>query len=135
MATKTSAGVRIDVKSAYMAEESVPAMNQYVFVYEISITNLRHDTIQLMHRHWVITDGLGNVEEVKGPGVVGKQPRIKPGHTHTYNSFCPLPTPFGSMRGEYKFLLDSGEIFSAEIPLFSLVERAPISPENRKTEL
>jgi ApaG protein len=124
MATKTTNGIRIDVKTFYLKEESVPAMGQYLFAYEISITNQTNRPVQLLHRHWIITDALGKVEEVKGPGVIGRQPRINPGATHTYNSFCPLQTPFGSMKGSYKFMSDEGEVFECEIPLFSLVESA-----------
>lgn len=122
MRTKRTNGVRIDVDTYYVAEKSVPAMNQYLFGYEITITNENPEPVQLLHRHWVITDALGRVEEVKGPGVVGKQPRLKPGDSFTYDSFCPLSTPFGSMRGSYKLMRDNGEFFEAEVPLFSLVQ-------------
>ena len=80
--------------------------------------------VQLIHRHWIITDALGRVEEVKGPGVVGHQPRLKEGMSFRYESLCPLPTPFGSMKGNYKLLRDNGDIFTADIPLFSLVQKA-----------
>ncbi|GHV44666.1 protein ApaG [Clostridia bacterium] len=122
MRTKRTNGVRIDVDTYYVAEKSVPAMNQYLFGYEITISNENPEPVQLLHRHWVITDALGRVEDVKGPGVVGKQPRLKPGDSFTYDSFCPLSTPFGSMRGTYKFLRDGGEVFEVDIPLFSLVQ-------------
>ncbi|HEY8280415.1 MAG TPA: Co2+/Mg2+ efflux protein ApaG [Bdellovibrionota bacterium] len=122
MRTKRTNGVRIDVENYYIADKSVPAMNQYLFGYEITITNENPEAVQLLHRHWVITDALGRVEEVKGPGVIGKQPRLKPGDSFTYDSFCPLPTPFGSMRGSYKLMRDNGEFFEVEVPLFSLVQ-------------
>jgi ApaG protein len=122
MRSKSTNGVRIDVDTYYVVEKSVPAMNQYLFAYEITITNENPEAVQLLHRHWVITDALGRVEEVKGPGVIGKQPRLKPGDSFTYDSFCPLPTPFGSMRGSYKMMRDNGEFFEVDIPLFSFVQ-------------
>jgi len=122
MRSKRTNGVRIDVETYYVAEKSIPAMNQYLFGYEITITNENPEAVQLLHRHWVITDALGRVEEVKGPGVIGKQPRLKSGDSFTYDSFCPLPTPFGSMRGSYKMMRDNGEFFEVDVPLFSLVQ-------------
>lgn len=122
MRTKRTNGVRIDVDTYYIREKSVPALNQYLFGYEITITNENPEAVQLLHRHWIINDALGRVEEVKGPGVIGKQPRLKPGDSFTYDSFCPLPTPFGSMRGTYKMMRDNGEFFEVDIPLFSLVQ-------------
>lgn len=123
MRTKRTNGVRVDVETSYVQEKSVPSMNQYLFAYEITVTNENPEAVQLLHRHWVITDALGRVEEVKGPGVIGKQPRLKPGESFTYDSFCPLPTPFGSMRGIYKMMRDNGEFFEVEVPLFSLVQQ------------
>jgi len=122
MRVKTTNGVSIGVESYYLVEKSVPARNEYIFVYEITITNENPEPVQLLHRHWIITDALGRIEEVKGPGVVGKQPRLRPGEAFQYQSFCPLPTPFGSMKGNYKMMRDNGEFFNAEIPLFSLVQ-------------
>jgi len=123
MRSKRTNGVRVDVENYYVQEKSVPAMNQYLFGYEITVTNENPEPVQLLHRHWVITDALGRTDEVKGPGVVGKQPRLKPGESFTYDSFCPLPTPFGSMRGAFKMMRDNGELFDAEVPLFSLVQK------------
>lgn len=123
MHTKNTNGVRIEVETTYLAEKSVPTANQYLFAYQIRIINENPEPVQLLHRHWIITDGLGRTEEVKGPGVVGKQPRLLPTQGFEYSSFCPLPTPFGSMRGSYKFMRDNGEVFNVEIPLFSLVQR------------
>jgi ApaG protein len=111
------------VEAYYLPEKSVPAMNQYLFGYEVAITNENPEPVQLLHRHWVITDALGRTDEVKGPGVVGKQPRLKPGESFTYDSFCPLATPFGSMKGAYKLMRDNGEFFDIEIPLFNLVQK------------
>lgn len=122
MRSKRTNGVRVDVECTYIQERSNPALNQYVFGYEITVANENPEPVQLLHRHWMITDALGRTENVKGPGVVGKQPRLRPGEAFTYNSFCPLPTPFGSMKGVYRFMRDSGEFFDVEIPLFSLVQ-------------
>lgn len=122
MRSKKTNGVRIDVETYYVSDKSVPALNQYLFGYEITITNENPEAVQLLHRHWVISDALGRTEEVKGPGVIGKQPRLKPGDSFTYDSFCPLPTPFGSMRGSYKMMRDNGEFFEVDVPQFSLVQ-------------
>ncbi len=129
MRSKRTNGVRIDVDTYYISEKSAPTMNQYLFGYEITVTNENPEAVQLLHRHWVITDALGRVEEVKGPGVIGKQPRLKPGDSFTYDSFCPLPTPFGSMRGSYKMMRDNGEFFEVDVPLFSLVQSKESEPQ------
>lgn len=123
MAKKLSNGICIEIKSRYLAEKSVPALNQYIFAYKVNIQNQREEPAQLIHRQWVISDALGRKEEVKGPGVVGKQPRLLPGQSFEYESFCPLPTPFGSMHGIYRMITDKGDFFDVEIPLFSLVEK------------
>jgi ApaG protein len=130
MASKTTQGIKIAVKASYLAERSVPAMNQYLFTYRIKITNEGETPAQLMHRQWLISDALGRTEEVRGPGVIGKQPRLRPGDSFEYESFCPLPTPFGSMRGIFRMIRDDGDVFDAEVPLFSLVEKAPKTPSN-----
>jgi ApaG protein len=123
MSRKTTNGIRVEVKTSYLPRESSPTENRYLFGYQITIGNDNPEPVQLLHRHWIITDALGRQEEVKGPGVVGQQPRLPPGSEFRYESFCPLPTPFGSMKGQYKFMRDNGELFEAEIPLFSLVQR------------
>lgn len=123
MRSKSTNGVKISVKVYPIPEKTVPALNQYLFGYEITITNENPEPVQLLHRHWIITDALGRVEEVKGPGVIGRQPRLHAGESFTYDSFCPLSTPFGSMKGTYKMMRDNGEFFEVEIPLFNLVHR------------
>lgn len=128
MRSKRTNGVKIDVETYYIEDKSVPALNQYLFGYEITITNENPEAVQLLHRHWLISDALGRVEEVKGPGVIGKQPRLRPGDSFTYDSFCPLATPFGSMKGSYKMMRDNGEFFEVEIPLFSLVQSKDKEP-------
>ncbi len=129
MRTKKTNGVKIDVDSSFVPDRSTPSRHQCVFGYDITITNENPETVQLLHRHWIITDALGRVEEVKGPGVVGKQPRLRPGEFFSYSSFCPLPTPLGSMKGTYKFMRDNGEFFEVDIPLFSLVQTEPSKEE------
>lgn len=123
MRSKSTNGVKISVTAYPIPEKTVPAMNQYLFGYEITITNENPEPVQLLHRHWIITDALGRVEEVKGPGVIGRQPRLHSGESFSYDSFCPLSTPFGSMRGSYKMMRDNGEFFEVEIPLFNLVHK------------
>ena len=93
--------VRVNVESMYLRRHSQPEQDKYVFIYVVKITNEGHKTVQLLDRHWVITDAYGRVEEVSGPGVIGETPRLAPGQAHTYHSFCPLSTPFGTMSGYY----------------------------------
>jgi ApaG protein len=120
MSDTTTRGVRVEVRSAYVPERSSPAESQYFFAYRIRISNQGEETVQLVRRHWVISDGDGNVEHVRGPGVVGEQPVLAPGEAFEYTSFCPLRTPFGSMRGTYQMVTAGGSAFDAEIAPFSL---------------
>ncbi len=113
-------GVLVEVESHYLAERSDPPNQLYFFVYHVKITNQGRTTVQLTNRHWIITDGMGNIEEVKGPGVVGEQPTLEAGDHFDYTSACPLKTPHGSMRGTYQMVLENGESFEAEIPSFEL---------------
>lgn len=113
-------GIRVRVSSSYVAERSDPQRNQWFFVYTVQIRNEGRETAQLVSRHWIITDANGHVQEVKGPGVVGKQPTLAPGDSFEYTSGCPLPTPFGTMHGTYQMVTRSGEGFDAEIAPFSL---------------
>lgn len=115
-------GVRVQVESQYDGERSEPARNQWFFLYTIRITNEGPHTVQLLTRHWVITDGAGKIEEVRGPGVVGKQPTLKTGESFEYTSGCPLPTPFGVMEGTYEMVTEEGERFEAKIAPFTLSE-------------
>ncbi len=111
-------GVRIRVRSEYIPERSDPAQGEWFFTYTVRIANESDETVQLVSRHWIITDANGHVEEVKGPGVVGETPILEPhGETFEYTSACPLTTPFGTMRGTSK-----NERFDAEIAAFSLSE-------------
>jgi len=115
-------GVRIRVQSEYSADQSAPAKNQWFFLYTVTISNEGSETVQLLTRHWIITDGTGHIEEVRGPGVVGKQPTIKPGESFEYTSGCPLSTPFGVMEGTYQMVTQSGDRFDAKIAPFTLSE-------------
>jgi ApaG protein len=115
-------GVRVFVESEYAPERSDPARNEWFFLYTVRITNEGGETVQLLTRHWIITDGAGHVEEVRGPGVVGKQPVLKPGESFEYTSGCPLTTPFGVMEGTYQMIAQSGERFDAKVAPFTLSE-------------
>ncbi len=110
----------IDVRPQYLVEHSNPDEEKYVFAYTVTIRNTGEHTAQLISRHWIITDGNNAVEEVRGAGVVGEQPVLKPGEAFEYTSGCPLPTPVGSMRGSYQCVADDGTAFEAPIPEFML---------------
>ena len=115
-------GVRVRVQSEYSPDQSAPSKNQWFFLYTVSISNESAETIQLLTRHWIITDGTGHIEEVRGPGVVGKQPTLKPGDSFEYTSGCPLTTPFGVMEGTYQMVTQDGERFDVKIAPFTLSE-------------
>lgn len=110
----------VRVKPVYLANQSEPDQNRYVWAYEVTIENEGDDTVQLLDRYWHITDGNGRVEEVEGPGVIGKQPVLKPGERFTYASGCPLRTPSGIMVGHYVMQSGGGSQFRIAIPAFSL---------------
>lgn len=113
-------GVRVQVTPRYLPEQSEPKRGRWFYVYQVSIVNEGEETVQLLSRHWIITDARGEVQEVRGPGVVGEQPVLATGEQFEYVSGCPLPTPFGSMRGSYQMVTEGGEHFDAEIAAFSL---------------
>ena len=115
-------GVRVQVVSQYIAEQSRPEHCRFFFAYRVRITNEEDAPVKLVSRHWIIEDAEGQVQEVKGPGVVGAQPRLEQGETFEYTSFCPLETPTGSMRGTYQMVTDTGEAFDAEVGRFKLSE-------------
>jgi ApaG protein len=112
--------ITVAVNSAYLAEQSDPARNQYVFAYTITITNTGAVAAQLISRHWIITDAEHQVQEVKGAGVVGQQPLLRPGESFEYTSGTHLATPVGTMRGTYQMMAEDGHAFDAKIPLFTL---------------
>ena len=122
MSEAITRGIRIQVQSRYVPERSEPDQSQWFFVYHVRISNEGTETAQLVSRHWIITDANGHVEEVKGPGVIGKQPVLAPGEAFEYTSFCPLPTAFGTMQGTYQMATPGGQSFDAEIAPFSLAE-------------
>jgi len=110
----------VTVQPRYLAEQSDPAQRQYVFAYTIRITNTGSEPAQLISRHWIITDGNQQQQEVRGLGVVGQQPLLKPGESFEYTSGCPLSTPVGTMRGTYHCVGENGMPFEVEIPEFVL---------------
>ncbi|HWY72954.1 MAG TPA: Co2+/Mg2+ efflux protein ApaG [Burkholderiaceae bacterium] len=110
----------ISVSPRFLSEQSDPDKGQYLFAYTIRIVNSGQTVAQLISRHWIITDANQHVEEVRGPGVVGEQPRLAPGEAFEYTSGCPLPTPFGSMRGTYQCVAEDGTEFEVPIPEFLL---------------
>jgi ApaG protein len=117
----TTRGVRVLVRPRFIPEQSDPDNGQWLFAYHITIRNTGEETVQLISRHWVITNGEGHIEEVRGPGVVGYQPVLRPGEEFEYTSGCPLTTPVGTMHGEFNMVVpDSGEKFDARIEPFRL---------------
>jgi len=115
-----SHSINVDVDTLYIESESSPVNSQYVFAYTITITNDGTEAAKLMTRHWVITDANGHIEEVRGDGVVGEQPYLKPGEGFQYTSGAVLKTPVGTMSGSYRMLTDNGSNFDADIPEFIL---------------
>jgi len=115
---------RIEVAPQYLPDQSVPSQGVYSFAYTITITNSGEVPAQLISRHWVISNAAGETEEVKGLGVVGHQPLLKPGEAFQYSSGCRLRTPSGSMHGSYFFVAEDGERFEVEIPAFELDDGA-----------
>jgi ApaG protein len=116
-----TAGVLVRAEPCFLDQESDPDEDRYVWAYTIEIANLRPEPVQLVHRYWRITDSVGLTHEVRGPGVVGKQPRIEPGEAFRYTSACPLTTPSGIMHGAYGMVdIGDGGHFQVVIPAFSL---------------
>jgi ApaG protein len=118
--TATTNGIRVEVRSTYLADRSSPRDNSYLFAYTVRISNVGSETAQLISREWIITTADGEVERVKGPGVVGEQPVLAPGASFEYTSYCPLKTPVGSMQGSYQMVTAAGEKFEAQIAPFTL---------------
>lgn len=113
-------GILVKVQSAYVESHSDPDEPRYVFVYNVHIENQGESQASLVSRHWIITDGSGQVEEINGPGIVGETPTLEPGQGHAYQSFCVLETARGTMHGSYQMVREDGEKFDAEIPSFVL---------------
>ena len=116
----TTRGIRIEVRSEFLAERSSPREEQYLFQYHVRISNVGTETAQLVSREWIITNADGEVERVKGPGVVGEKPVLPPGGVFEYTSFCPLKTAVGTMQGSYQMVTPDGTRFDAAISAFTL---------------
>jgi len=115
--------IRVEVMSSYSPENSRPMEGEWVFQYTVRITNQGGERVQLLSRHWVITDAADHIEEVRGPGVVGEQPVLGPGESFKYSSWCPLKTPLGMMHGTYEMVRPDGNHFDIEIAPFALKAR------------
>jgi len=123
MSEATTRGVHVSVESVYVPERSDPEHGYYFFAYQVRIANVGDEVVQLVSRHWIITDANGREDHVRGPGVVGETPVLKPGQSFTYTSACPLRTPVGAMYGTYQMIYpaeDAREGFDAEIAPFTL---------------
>jgi ApaG protein len=120
MSDRVTSDIRVEVMSRYSPESSRQLPGAWVFQYTVRITNQGLETVQLLSRHWIITDALDHTEEVKGPGVVGEQPVLAPGESFKYSSWCPLRTPTGTMRGTYQMIREGGSHFDIEIAPFAL---------------
>ena len=118
----TTLGVKVEVVSEYDPERSRPIQHQWFFRYTITITNDKSETVQLLSRHWIITDARGHVDEVRGLGVVGQQPAIEPGESFTYTSGASLTTSSGKMEGTFQMAAQSGHLFDVKIAPFTLEE-------------
>ena len=120
MYSKTTKKINITVKPYYLEDQSEPEDQHYVWAYKVTINNQSKETVQLKNRYWKITDSVGNIREVKGAGVIGEQPVLRPGEKYEYTSGAPLNTPSGFMGGYYEMTHNNGNQFEVEIPLFSL---------------
>jgi ApaG protein len=116
----TTRGITVSVEPDFLEDESAPLRDYYFWAYSVEIVNEGKETVQLLARHWRITDANGHLQEVRGPGVVGEQPTLEPGDIFRYTSGVPLRTPSGIMQGSYIMEMDDGENFEAAIPAFSL---------------
>ena len=123
MSEAVTQNIRVEVLSQHSPENSLPSRGEWIFQYTVRITNTGTDTVQLVSRHWIITDALEHTEEVRGPGVVGEQPVLAPGESFQYSSWCPLKTPTGCMRGSYQMTRTDGSRFDIEIAPFALKAR------------
>lgn len=122
MSIATTEGIRVMVRPAFWKERSSQAQGLFAFTYTVRISNVGDQPAQLLRRKWIITDGAGNVQEVEGDGVVGKQPHLAPGESFEYTSWVPLPTPIGTMKGEFIMVRPNGVSFPAEVAEFVLTQ-------------
>ncbi len=120
MYQETTRSISVTVKPIYLEDQSSPSDSHYVWAYQVRIENKGHETVQLINRYWRITDSRGRVREVRGAGVVGEQPILKPGEAFEYTSGTPLPTPSGIMVGSYEMVSATGGCFDVAVPPFSL---------------
>lgn len=120
MYSQTTRDIRVTVRPEYLPDQSQPAAGRHVWAYHVLLENMGQEVVQLLTRHWIITDGVGRRQEVRGPGVVGEQPLLRPGDQFRYTSGTPLPTPSGIMVGSYGMVTAAGETFDIAIPAFSL---------------
>ena len=120
MAISKTYQITVTAAPQYVPDQSDPDAERYVFAYTITLENTGTVTAQLISRHWLITDGNSNVQEVRGLGVIGEQPLLRPGEKYEYTSGCQLDTPVGVMRGTYQMMAEDGTAFEAEIPAFTL---------------
>ena len=116
-------GVRVEVLALHSPENSKPEQGEWLFQYTVRITNQGTETVQLVSRHWIITDSVENSRHIKGPGVVGEQPVLAPGESFKYSSWCPLKTPTGTMRGTYQMVRSNGDQFDIDVAPFALRAR------------
>lgn len=128
----TTAGIRVHAAAQYLPQESDAHGRRYVFAYKVTLTNTGDQTARLLSRHWVILDSENRREDVRGPGVIGEYPKLAPGESYSYISYCPLRTDWGTMEGSYTFEHDNGERFAVRIGRFFLAPTAPpLSLETR----
>lgn len=123
MSDAVTGGIRVEVLSRHSPENSRPNQDEWVFQYTVRITNQGPETVQLLTRHWIITDAFEHTEEVRGPGVIGEQPVLAPGESFKYSSWCPLKTPTGRMHGTYQMVRTDGTQFDIDIAPFALRAR------------
>jgi ApaG protein len=127
MSEAITQAIRVRATPKFHPERSDPARSTWFFSYTIAIANEGSERVQLLARHWRITDATGHVQEVRGPGVVGETPVIAPGEEYTYTSFCPLSTPLGAMEGEYRMRREDGSEFDAQIAAFVLEDPSEVN--------
>ena len=120
MSVTMTRGVQVAVITQFVPERSKVEESRYFFAYQVTIQNQGQVPVKLLSRHWIITDGDNQIEEVRGPGVVGEQPLLEPGQSFQYTSACPLKTPVGAMHGTYQMLTADGDTFDAKIAPFTL---------------
>lgn len=130
MYTKTSHNIKVTVMPSYLEGQSNPDTGEYIWAYTIQVENHGEETVQLINRYWHITDAQGEVQEVRGEGVIGEKPTLEPNQAFRYTSGVPLSTPSGVMKGHYEMENEFGERFLIEIPIFSLDSPTQIERPN-----